>query len=159
MRHPLQTKLIAHRAKLGKFFIEAENSPRMISACLDNNIDAEIDVWKIDTEFWLGHDGPTYRVDEKFLERPGLWIHAKNIEAMQAIGDKSNCFFHDSDHAVFTSKGFIWVYPNKPLPNDTSKCIMVIIESQKYTDLEKVKLRQCYGLCCDSLEKFKEIME
>ena len=87
--------LISHRGNLnGKS--DRENQPDYIGEALDQGFDVEIDVWYHQHEFYLGHDEPQYKIDEKFLEKEGLWCHAKNIDALNQMieNERIHCFFH-----------------------------------------------------------------
>jgi len=145
-------RIIAHRANLNGSITADENRPEVITAVLDLGFDVEIDVWLIDGKYLLGHDGPEYLVDEEFLLRDGLWIHAKNIAAMAALKEKTNCFFHDVDDAVFTSRNDIWVYPGKPLPAG-SVCV-----SPEKADYSEADLNRCSAICTDYPIKYKNLL-
>jgi hypothetical protein len=60
------------------------------------------------------------------------------------------------DEAVFTSRGFIWVYPGKPLPESFDKTVIVLKADHNYS---KEELLSCYAICCDDINKFKEILK
>jgi hypothetical protein len=141
---------IAHRGNItGKNL--RENTPDYIEEALHNNYDVEIDVWKIDSDFFLGHDNPNTKIDASFLSKKGLWIHAKNIEALHALHDKTNCFFHNTDEAVLTSHNLIWVYPGKTLLPGS---IAVLPETVQYSFSA---LKQCYAICSDIIGYWKNI--
>lgn len=141
-------KLISHRGNL-EGLRQDENHPNRISEVLDLGFDVEIDVWYIDNSYFLGHDGPQYEVEESFTLQYGLWVHAKNIEALSALKNLTNCFFHDVDAAVLTSKNFIWTYPGKRLVKNS---IAVLPETTSY---KKEDLKVCYGICSDFIKSFK----
>ena len=56
---------------------------------LDEGFECEIDLWFIDNGFYLGHDSPNEIIDEDFLLKYSdfLWIHCKNIEALEKARD------------------------------------------------------------------------
>ncbi len=103
-------KLIAHRGNVSGPRPEFENSPAYIEAAIEHGFDCEIDVWRTGSEFALGHDAPQYPIDVAFLEKHGtkLWVHCKNLAALEALKDRFNCFFHDKDQFTLTSQNFIW---------------------------------------------------
>jgi len=112
--------LISHRGNLnGKS--DKENSPDYIEEALDQGFDVEVDVWYIDNEFWLGHDNPQYLVEEKYLENPKFWCHAKNIEGLYKMLNNNNihCFFHQEDDVTLTSDGYMWTHPGKKLTDNS----------------------------------------
>ena len=104
---------------------ERENSPEYIQEALDAGFDVEVDVWFVDNQWFLGHDEPTYSVKFPFLINDKLWIHCKNIEALDQVGMNlmvssklhlPNYFWHDSDDYTLTSQNMIWTYPGKEVP-------------------------------------------
>ena len=73
---------ISHRGNLnGKS--DRENQPDYIEEALAQGFDVEIDVWWVGNSFYLGHDGPIYKIELKWLldRTSKLWCHAKNGEA------------------------------------------------------------------------------
>lgn len=111
-------KMIAHRGLLNGPDDKLENQPENINLTLSKGFDCEIDVWKIKNEWFLGHDGPTYKVEEWFLYREGLWLHCKNLDALYELtGSPLNYFWHQEDDFTLTSKHYIWTYPGKHLTN------------------------------------------
>ena len=135
-------KLIAHRGNIKGPNPSLENTPSYIHEALSLGFDAEIDVWLLNGNYMLGHDSPDFFVKESFLESPRLWCHAKNLEALESMlkNDKIHCFWHQSDDATLTSRGYIRTYPGKPI---CSKSVIV--------DLDSTSTRyNCYGVCADS---------
>lgn len=129
-----------------------ENNPDHIDQALSYGYDAEIDVWVLSNQIWLGHDGPTYKVDSMWLEsrKDKLWCHAKNIEALVFLSDKkTNCFWHENDEYTLTSKGFIWTYPGNILLSNT-KSIAVMPEIKPFDNSSMF-----YGFCSDYEDFFK----
>ena len=82
------------------------------------DIDCEIDVWVFNEDYFLGHDEPQYQVDYHFLCKKGLWIHCKNLDALDYLPISSNYFWHEEDSYTLTSKKFIWTYPEKKVGNN-----------------------------------------
>ena len=139
-------KLISHRGLLNGPNKNLENQPHNIRSTLDQGYDCEIDLWVFDNRLYLGHDGPQYNVTEQFIQQSGLWIHAKNLNALYWLLNTNLVYFwHQEDHFTLTSNGFIWTYPGKPL---TEKSIMVLPEWEDAT-LGNVKDANCYGVCTD----------
>jgi len=136
---------IAHRGNIYEKKPDQENTPEYISIALKSEINVEIDVWFMHGTFFLGHDNPQTPVNENFLYQDGLWIHAKNVEALNLLKNKCNCFFHDHDDYTLTSKNYIWVYPGKPL---VSGCVAVLPETVNYSDED---LKKCYAICSDNV--------
>ena len=134
-------KIISHRGNLNGSYIY-ENVPHHIQKCLSDGIDGEIDVWKIQGAFYLGHDSPEHEVDLFFLTQKGLWCHAKNLEALRdMLNQNINCFWHQNDDFTLTSSGYIWTYPNKRVLDNS-----IIVDNDPNW---KGKNYQCYGVCSD----------
>jgi hypothetical protein len=134
-------KIIAHRGNLNGPNPEFENNPDYIDESLNQNFEAEIDVWYLDNNFYLGHDLPLFKIDKKWiLDRSDkLWCHAKNIEAIEQMFEDTliNYFWHETDKITLTSKGIPWCYPN----TYTSRGITVEYDYKIIPDV--------YGICTD----------
>lgn len=136
-------KFIAHRGNTTGPVPALENKPTYITQALNSGFECEIDVWWRNG-WWLGHDQPDYEVPTSFLLQKGLWIHAKNLEALERLLIlKVNCFSHDKDDYVLTSHGYIWAYPGSPLSHQT---ICVMPERASYSPSEKYA---ALGICSD----------
>ena len=143
--------LIAHRGNIDGINTSKENHPDYIKSALDSGFYAEIDLWKTNNELYLGHDNPEYIVDKYFLNNDKLFVHCKNIEALEFMA-KSNLsseyFWHETDHCTLTSRLNVWVYPGKQLIPGS---IAVMPEVDFLGDLSK-----CYGICSDYVLKYKK---
>jgi len=142
--------LISHRGNTDGHIIEMENKPEYINDTIKLGFDVEIDIWVIDGTFQLGHDKPQYGIflDWLFKRKDKLWIHCKNIEAMEwfnQLGTMYNYFWHQEDTVTLTSRGYIWAYPGKqPILN--SIAVMPELNSD---DISK-----CSGICSDYISKY-----
>jgi hypothetical protein len=133
--------IISHRGNINGPSI-FENVPSHIQKCLDDGIECEIDVWKIQDTFYLGHDNTEHKIDFSFLTQKGLWCHAKNLEALSdMLKQNINCFWHQDDDFTLTSSGYIWTYPNKNVLDKS-----IIVDNDPHW---KEKNYQCYGVCSD----------
>lgn len=143
--------LISHRGNLDGKDPSKENSPAYIVAALQRGFDVEIDVWLEGGKYLLGHDAPTYEVEESFLENEKLWCHAKDREAFEAMlkNDKIHCFWAEHDSFPLTSKKVIWTEPGKELGE---RSICVLPELSGITS--KAALPPCLGVCSDHIERF-----
>ena len=145
---------ISHRGNINGRIEDVENKPEYVNDTILLGYDVEIDVWFVDGEWWLGHDNPQYKVSVEWLEerQDKLWIHCKNVEAMVELesGNKHydgfNFFWHETDTLTLTSLSFIWVYPGKQ-PIKGSIAVMPEIHNEDVS--------QCYGICSDYIEKYK----
>jgi hypothetical protein len=134
--------IIAHRGNINGPNPATENREDTIMTAINLGFDCEIDVWKVDEHLWLGHDGPEHETTIEFLEanHSKLWIHCKNLDALLALKDNYNCFFHDKDTYTLTSKGYIWGNIGSHM---TSQTIQVMPEKAS-------KISNAYlGVCTD----------
>lgn len=143
--------LISHRGNISSIDEQKENSPDYIIRAISLGYFVEIDLHVIAKELFLGHDKPTYKIDENFLNNSKLFVHCKNKEALLFMSSqKLQCeyFWHQEDKYTLTSNGNIWVYTGEELlPN--SICVMP--ENHNYNDIS-----MCYGICSDKIEYYKE---
>ena len=143
-------KFISHRGNVRGPDPECENDPSQITAVLAEGYDVEIDVWKIGSKLFLGHDLPQFPIESRFLQNEKLLCHAKNLEALEYMLkiDGIHCFWHQEDHYTLTNKGYIVSYPGYAV---TPKTICMRPEAQAYTHLYGV----AYAICSDYVEMFK----
>lgn len=137
--------LISHRANLHGPSKKTENSPDSIDHAISMGFDVEIDVRAVGSKIFLGHDEPQEEVAKEWLlgRSKSLWIHCKNIEAMDFFdGMEFNHFWHQEDDCTLTSRGFIWTYPGKPL---FARSIAVLPETHNAAS----KDLKCAGVCSD----------
>ena len=139
--------LISHRGNLDGKKKKFENHPNYIQEAKKKGFDVEIDVWFKDNNFYLGHDKPQYKIDQDFLKDKKFWCHAKSSEALYELS-KLDChyFWHNTDDYTITNKGYIWIYPNKPLLKNG---ICVLPENAGYDKLN------CAGICSDFILNYK----
>jgi hypothetical protein len=139
-------KYIAHRGLFNGPDVNLENRPKQIELALKEGYDCEVDLWIVNSDFYLGHDRPDYPIDKKWLERLGLWIHAKNLAALRWLTTTDlEYFWHEEDKFTLTSHNYIWTYPGNEL---TQRSVMVMPE---YVDksLDTARNAQCYAVCSD----------
>ena len=140
---------ISHRGFINGPDKIIENNPKQIKSLLDQKINVEIDIYFYKNQFYLGHDEPVYEINQSFLENDLLWCHAKNNNALEELKKtKSHFFWHQEDDYTITSRGYIWVYPGKPLIKDS----ICVLPEQHNLDYSK-----CYGVCTDNINKFLKI--
>jgi hypothetical protein len=150
--------LISHRGNLAGPSQENENKPEQIELVLESGYDCEIDVWRTDGQLFLGHDAPTYAIDEIFLQKhkTNLWCHAKNLEALEwLVQNDYQAFSHDKDDYTLTSKNVIWAYPGQPLSNKT----VCVLPEQALDKYPKKEFMSAYGICTDFVHTFEDILK
>lgn len=138
-------KLIAHRGNTSGRDPENENNPNHVIHAINKGFDSEIDIWCHDG-LYSGHDEAQYDIDLDFLleYHDSLWIHCKNIEALELLSsiNQLNVFWHENDAYTLTSKGYIWTYPHRKV---CEKSVIVCNNSQY------AKYQNCFGVCSSLL--------
>lgn len=152
-----EIKFISHRGNVNNRN-ENENNPSKIIEVIKMGYDCEIDIYSLNGELYLGHDYAEYKIEQNFLEtyKNDLWIHAKNIAAfeyMNNLDNSFNYFWHKDDQYTLTSKNFIWGNINSPIIKNS---ICVLPESANY---DLIDLNNCYGICSDNIEYYKELLK
>lgn len=145
---------IAHRGLVDGPNEKLENHPDHILYVIEDlDYHCEVDVRYIKNQWWLGHDEPTYKVDESFIGKQGLWLHCKNLDALYRLVNAPfhyEYFWHQEDDFTLTSSGYIWTYPQKHL---TNRSIAVVPETcDNYWNYAKSVNLQ--GVCTKYVKKF-----
>lgn len=149
-------KLIAHRGNIAGAKKDLENTMGYVEQAIESNFDSEIDLW-FDQDWYLGHDSPGEKVSETWLIKNSsfLWIHAKNLSAMEKLansGSTFNFFWHEKDERTLTSKGQFWTYPGKSLGKLS---IAVMPEWDDTLDLNKLLSADIFGVCSDFVSNYR----
>lgn len=144
--------IISHRGNLDGSNPSRENQPIYINEALSAGFHVEIDVWLSGNNYYLGHDRPEYIIPEEYLFTPNLWLHCKNIQSLDALAlePEINCFAHDKDDYVLTSRSYLWCFPNVNTKL-TSNCIGILPERVKGWDISNAA-----GICTDFPIEYKE---
>jgi hypothetical protein len=140
---------ISHRGNINGRNPEKENTKKYIEKALKYGFDCEIDLWLINNNFFLGHDEPKEKCKFEWLykHRKKLWIHCKNISCLEILNkEEFNCFFHNTDDVVLTSKNYLWTYPGKQL---TYNSIGLFFDKKP----ENFNY-PCAGICSDYIESY-----
>ena len=146
-------KLIAHRGNTAGRQPERENTVSYLKEALDQGYEAECDVIFHNGKMYLGHDKPQEILPSSILLNKKIWFHAKDISALQILHEAEvNCFFHHTDAATITSKGFIWLHSvvnlNPEIMLNTDKIIQV---------MPRVRIPDLGGYCTDNVKDLKLI--
>ena len=142
--------LISHRGNITGRQPERENTPDYILEAIDAGYYCEVDIFgKVDGSLWLGHDGPQYKTDTKFLNNPKILCHCKNKLAIDNLnGWGIHWFWHQNDDYTITSQGWTWAYPNKPSAGHT--CIAVMPALQ-------LDVSENAGVCSDYIGNYDRV--
>lgn len=143
--------MISHKGNLHGPNPRRENQPKYLNEAMDAGYNIEVDAWLLNNIFYLGHDKPEYIVNERFFENDKVWVHCKNIQALDCliINPEVNCFAHDQDDFVLTSRSYIWAYPKKQFI--TNNTIAVMPERVKNWDISKAA-----GICTDYVIEYEQ---
>jgi len=149
-------KLISHRGNIAGPISKLENSPAYLFNAIESGYDVEVDVWISQGMIYLGHDAPTYLVDEQLITElsRAAWFHCKNYEAFNYFLDSPYRFFsHDKDPyaVVLGLNRYIWCYPGQPVP--PKRGIEVLPEwNMGLTELSSLLNKPIFGVCSDYVE-------
>lgn len=144
---------IAHRGNLTGPDPENENNPDVIRKVLEG-YECEIDLWRFGRNWFLGHDQPRYRIPRGFLEHDGLWIHCKNISALDWLtrGESHlNFFWHDRDLYTITSCGYVWGNIGSPLISS----LVVNYPGPPRRGERSLLPKRTTGICSDYIQHWK----
>ena len=155
-------RIIAHRALLEGPNAELQNHPVQITRALGLGYDVEIDLWRVDGKWMLGHDEPEHEISWAALSDPRLWIHCKNIEAfhyLRSIGSEHQYFWHENDLVTLTSKLIIWTYFGQPqTKHHMAVCVMPEVTYPWHDVVDMARTDQWYGMCTDYPERLRECL-
>jgi hypothetical protein len=120
-------KPISHRGNLYGPRPEEENNPDYIKIAL-SLLPVEIDCWKLEGKYYLGHDDPKFEVGRDFLLQKNLLLHAKNSEILREFANTPTVevFWHENDNFTITSKQRIIYHSRHDLDNSKDVSSRVI---------------------------------
>ena len=150
-------KIISHRGNLAGPNLINENTHDYIDIALKKGFDVEIDLWKINQKYFLGHDKPEKQVELSWLEerKKYLWIHTKNIRSFESLIKLDNgfiFFYYSKEPIVLVSNGIIWTHEPKQI-KVYKLCIIPLINKDEIIENENYKW---HGICTDYPELLKE---
>jgi len=139
-----------------------QNHPTQISRALGLGYDVEIDLWRVDGRWVLGHDEPEHDVSFDQLRDPRLWIHCKNVEALhelRASNSELQYFWHENDLITLTSKLIMWTYFGKPeTKHAMAVCVMPEVTYPWHDVVDMAVAKEWYGMCTDYPERLRECL-
>lgn len=152
-------RIIAHRALLDGPNSELQNHPVQVSRALGFGFDVEIDLWRVDNTWMLGHDIPQHNVNDDFINQGRLWIHCKNMEAFHWFRDRGGdhqFFWHENDLVTLTSKLIMWTYFGKPeTKHRMAVCVMPEVTYPWDDVVDMARAGDWYGMCTDYPERLR----
>lgn len=145
--------IIAHRGLTDGPNQQLENTPAQIEHAISLGFDVELDVWLIDSKYYLGHNIPKYEVSWQWLTQPNMWIHCKNLPAFFDMRERTiihNFFWHETDAVVLTNRNNIWTYFGKPAAASIDSICVMPEQSYNWEEIEKlVNSDKWKGFCTD----------
>lgn len=141
-------KFIAHRGNFAGPDPAVENTIEYLRDAYNRGYDVECDLLSHRGVLYFGHDEPQGVADTNFLQQPGVWCHAKNLEALELLMSmRTNCFWHDVDKCTLTSQGYIWCYPGENVQHP--KAIWLDLSGIPLPD----QVEGIYGYCGDKVNE------
>jgi hypothetical protein len=137
---------ISHRGNMRGPNPARENAPDYIDEAIVAGFQVEVDLRRIGSDWFLGHDFPQYQVDKKWLdERKGdLLLHLKDFNSLK-YKDKSWHFFcHSNDPFTFTSQGYRWLHDLSLTPDEFTIVPLMTLEL-----IAAFEQRRIHAICSD----------
>lgn len=148
--------LISHRGNLSGPNESLENNPEHLEHVMQK-YSVEVDLRVHKNKLYLGHDECQYEIkyDWLFKNYPLLWIHCKNVEALEYCSKTVflHYFWHNTDDYTITNKNVIWAYPGKRKVNEFT---ILVMPEQHWSEKEILSFEP-YGICSDYVEAYKYI--
>jgi hypothetical protein len=152
-------KLISHRGNYDGINSEKENKPSYIDTTLSMGFDVEVDIRYIDGDFFLGHDTPDTKINERWIElrKDKIWFHCKDLESVKKFSEWNlgiKYFCHSNDPFILTSTNHIWVH-DLSLNLDKS-CIIPLLDKKS---LDFPNKNNVFAICTDYIKDLKKLYE
>lgn len=151
MNNTDKIEFISHRGNINGVIFDEENSPFYVEQAIKKDFSVEVDIWKIKSDLYFGHDFPRYLVSIEFLKKyeDRLYLHCKNHDAFEFLYESPfEIFWHTDEDFCLTTKGNIWAKPNSCKLNNR-------IEVQLKYD-ENFDTKNLLGICSDEIELYKK---
>lgn len=162
-------KFISHRGNIeGKS--KFENDPEYLNELIHMDYEIELDLWLVKNKLYLGHDKPTYLINDYYLANHAnkIWIHCKDIETFNYIYNHQNfalfnAFYHTEEDLAVTTQNYIWQHSkNFDFNLFNWKSIGVLPELKNKIDknfVYKLKNSKLLGICSDYIKNIKYIFD
>jgi hypothetical protein len=145
--------LISHRGNINGPKKNLENNPSYIQKAIDLGYQVEIDIWRVNDSFFLGHESPEFPINIEWIRERSeyLWCHCKDMSSIEYFSRKDDnirFFWHENDKITLTSKGDIWAFPgNQPIRDSISVL----------PEIHNENISESKGICSDFLSKYRKL--
>jgi hypothetical protein len=146
-----QIELISHRGNIYGVSREEENSLLYVEQAIKQGFSVEVDIWKIRSDLYFGHDCSRYLVSLEFLQKyeDKLYLHCKNHDVFEYFYKSPfEIFWHIDEDFCITTKGKIWAKPN------SCKLKNRIEVQLKYE--KNFEMQDLLGICSDEIGLYKK---
>jgi hypothetical protein len=140
-------RFISHRGNLSSKLWDS--NPYQIQDVLSKGYDCEIDIWKINDDYYLGHSQPSFDVSSVWLEKrfDNLLLHCKNPAALaDPFLNKGHLFWHEEDRYTITNRGIPVCYPGVAMIDGA-----IQMKVEEWGEVYP----NGWGACSDYIERFK----
>lgn len=139
-------RFISHRGNLNGPNPEKENRPEYIDEAIRAGHIVEVDIRRVGTGIYLGHDYPQYKIDEKWIfdREDNLLLHCKDLYSAKFAAPSWHIFCHVNDPFTITSRGLVWQHDLSLAT--TVKTIVPLMTRDLVISFES---RHLYGICSD----------
>ena len=149
-------KYYSHRGNIRGPDSASENSPKYVESAIKLGFDVEVDLRIIGNDLYFGHDYPTFKVDEKWIDERAdhLLLHVKDFKALKRIVDDCHIwhfFCHHNDPFTITSKGYIWLHDINSIADKS--CIVPLIGEDH---VESYPTTHLDGVCSDYILRCRD---
>ena len=144
-------RLISHRGNLfAGQTAPKENTEQAVYEALSLGFEVEVDLWKVNSNYYLGHDYPQNQVSFWFLVKNSrkLWFHCKNKAAFR-IFRYFGGFMHESEPFVESKTIFSkwrWNHSSNHNFDNRSVCVMPELHNLSIEDY-----RTAGAVCSDDI--------
>jgi hypothetical protein len=139
--------IYAHRGNLsGKSVYE--NEPAFLEEAIAAGFHVEVDLWRIDGVYFLGHDGPEHRVDLERFDREEVIFHLKNAHVPPL--KHADAFAIDNDRYVLTLRGKLWTNYGQSANDLSIMCAPDLVGAHQPLEAFIGEIRaHALGICTD----------
>lgn len=117
----------------------------------------ELDLWKIDGNFYFGHDTPEKLICLDDFDHPKVFFHLKNLFLPRL--KFADAFSIDHDNFVLTLRGRLWCNYGAGFAENSVVCAPELVKSEEPLENFLRSHQKAWGICTDYARTAKEILE